>query len=401
MTDVNRSSSRPERSEDASHPARRESLNGMKRVLLIAMLAACGGGTRHVDTGPQTAQTKAKRDPINPAAYREFEAAMRAERIGQPDANETARQRLNAALKIDPKIWEAWFDLGVIAWKEGDDDAAVDAYTKALAINQNHTASLMGRAEANRRAGHKKEARADYEAAIKAMDEDDPNRRDTAAREASLLRDNGDFDDAEILRDTVRTSGINAKIYTELGQIYLAQKRLELAQLVLNKAVQLDAKDPAVYNALAMLALRQGKAQESFQLFDQAASMDANYIDARFNKASVLLDAGDYARAKTELAAIVEKRPDDYAAAVALGVAHRGLKEYPDAKKEWERVLKEAPKKSDTHADALWNLAILKIDFLQDEAGGKQDLERYLQEAPTGHSRRQDAENKCKEVKCH
>ena len=402
MTDVKRSNSRPERSEHANHRTRRESPRGMKRLAMMLALAACGGGTRHVETGPQTAQTKAHRDPVSPAAYKEFEAAQRAERLGGPEADDTARGRLHAALKIDPKIWEAWFDLGVIAWKQGDDDEAIDDYTKALAINQSHTASLMGRAEANRRAGHKKEARADYEAAIKAMDDDDPNRRDTAAREASLLRDNGDFDDAvEILRDTVRTAGINAKIYTELGQIYMAQKRLELAQLVLNKAVQLDAKDPAVYNALAMLALKQGKAQESFQLFDQAASMDPNYIDARFNEASVLLDAGDYARAKTALAAIVEKRPDDYAAAVALGVAHRGLKEYPDAKRLWERVLKEAPRKSDTHADALWNLAILKIDFLQDEAGGKQDLERYLQEAPSGHSRRQDAENKCKEVKCH
>jgi tetratricopeptide (TPR) repeat protein len=375
----------------------------MKGLVIIATLAACGGPTRHVES-TTTAQTqgKAKRDPVNPAAYKDFEAAMRAERLGGPEANETARDRLRAALKTDSKIWEAWFDLGTIAWKEGDDDEAVDDFTKVLAINANHTASLMARAEANRRGGHKKEARADYEAAIKAMDDDDPNRRDTAAREASLLRDNGDFDDAvEILRDTVRTAGINAKIYTELGQIYLAQKRLELAQLVLTKAVQLDAKDPAVYNALAMLALRQGKAQESFQLFDQAASMDANYIDARFNKASVLLDAGDYARAKVELAAIVEKRPDDYAAAVALGVAHRGLKEFPDAKKQWERVLKEAPKKSDAHIDALWDLAILKIDFMEDQAGGKADLERYLQEAPSGHSRRQDAENKCKEVKCH
>jgi tetratricopeptide (TPR) repeat protein len=376
----------------------------MKHALLcVALLAACGGGTRHVDMGPVAGpQTKAKRDPINPVAYKDFEAAMRAERLGGPEADETARDRLRAALKTDPKIWEAWFDLGTIAWKQGDDDEAVDDFSKVLAINANHTASLMARAEANRRGGHKKEARADYEAAIKAMDEDDPNRRDTAARLASLLRDNGDFDDAvEVLRDTVRTSGINAKIYTELGQIYVAQKRLELAQLVLAKALQLDAKDPSVYNALAILALRQGKAQESFQLFDQAATMDANYIDARFNKASVLLDAGDYARAKTELAAIVEKRPDDFAAAVALGVAHRGLKEYPDAKKVWERVLKEAPKKSDAHMDALWDIAILKLDYMEDANGGKADLERYMQEAPSSHSRHQDAENKCKEVKCH
>ena len=374
----------------------------MKRLVLIALVAACGGPSSRGPEGPQTAQSKAKRSPINPAAYKEFEAAMRAVRLGGPEASETARDRLRAALKLDAKIWEAWFDLGTIAWKEGDDDEAIDDFTKELAGNPGHTASLMARAEANRRAGHKKDARADYEAAIKNMDEDDPNRRDTAAREASLLRDTGDFDDAvEILRDTVRTSGINAKIYTELGQIYLAQKRLELAQLVLTKAVQLDAKDPAVYNALAILALRQGKAQESFQLFDQAASMDASYIDARFNKASVLLDAGDYARAKVELAAIVEKRPDDYAAAVALGVAHRGLKELADAKKQWERVIKEAPKKSDAHMDALWNLAILEIDFMEDVPDGKADLERYLQEAPSDHSRRQDAENKCKEVKCH
>ena len=114
----------------------------------------------------------------------------------------------------------------------------------------------------------------------------------------------------------------------------------------------------------------------------------------------MLLDAGDYARAKTELAAIVEKKPDDHAAWVSLGVAHRGLKEYPEARKAFERVIKDAPKRSSARADAMWNLAILKIDFVEDAAGGKADLERYLQEAPTSHAKRQDAETKCKDVKC-
>jgi len=367
----------------------------------LALLIACGGGTKHQDTVSTNKHGKEKRDPVNPAAYKEFEAAMRAIRLGGPEASETARARLRAALKIDKSMWEAWFDLGAIAWKEGDDDEAVEDYTHALDINKGHTASLMARAEAYRRESKKKEARADYEQAAKNMEEDDPNKRDVAARLASLLRDAGEYDDAvEVLRDTVRTSGINAKIYTELGQIYLAQKRLELAQLVLAKAVQMDAKDPAIYNALAILAARQGKAQESFQLFDQAAALDPNFIDARFNKAAVLLDAGDYARAKTELAAIVEKRPDDYAAVVSLGVAQRGLKAFEEAKKDWDRVVKEAPKKSGPRADAMWNLATLKLDFTEDAAGGKADLERYLQEAPSSHARRQDAENKCKEVKC-
>jgi Tfp pilus assembly protein PilF len=376
-----------------------------KAAVLCVALAACGGasGKRQVaGTGPALKQ---HRDPVKPAAQKEFEAAMRAIRLGGPEADETARARLRSALKIDSTIWEAWYDLGALAWREGEDDEAIDDYGKALAIDRNHTTILLARAEANRRAGHKKEARSDYEAALKMMEDDDPGRRDAAARLASLLRDNGDFDEAvEILRDTVRTSGTNAKIYTELGQIYIAQKRLELAQLVLAKALELDAKDPSVYNALALLAQKQGKAQEAFYLFDQAASLDATYIDARFNKASVLLDAGDYARAKVELAAIVERRPDDYQAQVALAVAHRGLKELVEAKKVLQRVIKEAPKHSTVRADAMWNLAELELDYSGEDAAaqaaGKTDLERYMQEAPSDHSKRQDAENKCKEVKC-
>jgi tetratricopeptide (TPR) repeat protein len=370
-------------------------------VVLLAFATACGGtGKRTVRGGGRT--IAGRREPIKPAAMKEFDSAMRALRLGGPEASETARARLKKALDIDSSIWEAWHDLGIIAWRDGEDEQAIDAFNKALAANSEHTPTLTARAEAYRRSGRKKEAKADYKAALAQMAEDDPNRPDAAARMASLLRDAGDFDEAvEILRDTVRVSGTNAKIYTELGQIYIAQKRLELAQLVLAKALELDAKDPAVYNALALLAQRQGKAQEAFERFDQAASLDANYIDARFNKATVLLDAGDYARAKTELAAIVEKRPDDFSAQVSLGVAHRGLKELPEAKKVWERVIKDAPKRSTPRADAMWNLALLKIDFMEDPAGGKTELERYLQEAPTSHAKRQDVENKCKEVKCH
>jgi len=371
------------------------------RLVIAAVLVglvACGGKGAKDRIGPK-GRVVNRLDPVNPKAAKEFESAMRALRLGGPEAHDTAKARLKAALEIDNKLWEAWHDLGAIAYKDGEDDIAIDSFTKALAINKGHTSTLLARAEAHRRAGHKKDARTDYEAALRGTEEDDPNRRDAAARLASLLRDAGDFDDAvAVLRDTVRLSGVNAKIYTELGLIYMQQKRLELAELVLAKAIEADAKDPAIYNALALLALKQGKAQEAFERFDRAASLDANYIDARFNKASVLLDAGDFARAKTELVAIVEKRSEDYAAQVALGVAHRGLKELKEAKKMWDVVIKEAPKRSTARADAMFNIALLKIDFLEDIPGGKADLDRYLQEAPSGHAKRSAADEKRKEL---
>ena len=369
-------------------------------ALAVVVVAGCGGGgTRKVATGGGGPKPPPKLEPIKPAAMREFEKAMRAMRLGGPDAGETAKPHLLEAVRIDPSLWEAMHDLGVIASDDGDDDKAIEYFTRALSTNPSHTPTRLARAEAHRRAGHAGPARADYEATIKDLPEDDPLRRDAAARLAALLRDGGSYDDAVgVLRDTLRVSGPSARIYTELGLIYLAQKRNDMVQLVLTKAKELDEKDPAVYNALALLSLKMGKAQEAFVRFDYATNLDPTYIDARFNKASVLLDAGDYPRARAELETIVEKKPDDLAAQVALGVAMRGMKEHKDAQKVWEKVVKRGSRRDPARADAIFNLAILKSDFLEDVPGAKLMLEQYLQDAPGNHPKRQAAEEKRKEL---
>lgn len=366
---------------------------------LLASIAGCGGGSSKRTTTGGGATAAVKRDPVKPAAAKEMEAGLRALRLGGAEAPATAKARFQEAVRIDPALWEAWHNLGVIAYGDGADDEAIANFGKALSGNPTNVQSQLGRAEAHRSAGHQRDARTDYEAVLKGLADDDPLRGDTSARLASLLRDQGQYDDAiEVLRNTLRVAGPNARVYSELGQIYIGQKRLELAQLVLAKALELDNKDPGVYNALAILALRQGKAQEAFERFDRAVSLDANYTDARINKAAVLLDAGDYARAKVELTAALEKRPDDLAAQVSLGVALRGLKDYPQAKKVWERVVKESGRRDTEHADALFNLALLKSDFLEDIPGAKADLDQYMQDAPTSHGKRQAAEEKRKEL---
>ena len=369
-------------------------------ILLTATAVGCGGPSRATRRTASKDKTSEVRTPVKAGAIKEFEAGLRAQRLGGADGNAKAKAKFEAALAIDGTLWEAWHNIGYLAVDGGDDNAAVAAFGKALAINSDNTSSRLARAEAQRRLGKVADARADYQAVLATADDDDTLRRDAAARMASLLRDAGKFEEAiEGLRDVIRTSGASARIYTELGMIYVEQKRFELAALVLAKAVELDAKEPAAYNALALLALRQGKAQEAFDRFDYAASLDPKYTDARFNKATVLLDAGDFARAKVELDKILEKRPDDFGAMVALGVAERGLKDFPAAKSTWENVVKRASARSDSRADAMFNLALLKIDFLQDTVGGKVDLERYFNEAPSGHSKRAAAEEKRKELK--
>ncbi|MEZ4367240.1 MAG: tetratricopeptide repeat protein [Kofleriaceae bacterium] len=371
-------------------------------VAVVAALAlaagACGGSVkdRIASTGPRPAP---KLEPVKPAALREFEAGLRALRLGGPDAPSTARARFEAAIEIDGSLWEAWHALGVIALEAGDDEAAVTAFGKALATNPSHTPSRLARAEAYRAAGDDKQARADYEATLRELAEDDPLRPDAAARLASQLRDEGAYDDAiDVLRETLRVTGATSRVYTELGLVYLAQARLDLAALVLSKAAELDGKDPAVANAQALLAIARGDAQQAFDRFDAATSLDPTYLDARFNKAAVLLDAGDHARAKAELTIVIEKRPTDLDAQVALGVALRGLGDLTGARALWDKVIAGAARRSTARADALFNVAILQIDFLEDIDGGKASLERYLQDAPRKHAKRAAAEEKRKEL---
>ena len=83
---------------------------------------------------------------------------------------------------------------------------------------------------------------------------------------------------------------------------------------------------------------------------------------------------------------------------VALGVAQRGLKDFAAAKTTWDRVIREAPRRSAPRADAMFDVAILQLDYMNDPVEGKAALERYLQEASVSHAKRQAAEEKRKEL---
>ena len=371
-------------------------------MFIAALLAACGGPTR---TGKKVVATP-KLEAVKRSALREFDGGLRALRLGGPEADEQALGRFKAAVQNDPTLWEASHDLGVVLGRLGDDPGAVAAFDAALRVNPAHTPSVLARAEAMRRLRRTGEAKKGYEEAL-ARDPDDAV---TRVRLASLLREAGDTAGAlDALRAALRIRPSDARIYVELGLLYLAADRDELAELVLGKATQLDPKDPLALNALAMVSLKRGNDQQAFERFDAASALDPEYSDARFNKAGVLLDAGDYTRAKTELELVVSQREKALQAAgdtgggdvgdlldakVALGVAYRGLGEYDRAAVEWKRVLESAPRQP----DALYNLAVLSMDFKRDEAQAKDLLARYLQVAPESHARRKDAEVRMRDL---
>ena len=414
----------------------------MSKVWLLAaglLVAACSGGPRKPPAAARRALPKVER-----TAKRAFDRGVRELRMSrgerdQARAHARARKSFLEATQLDPALWEAWHDLGLIAIADGDLEGAAAALGKAIAIQPASVPTALTLADVYSRLGRYDAARHELERALAAIEAakpksappaedeapkpDEPKNPDAPLpleggaddheadlqkkiargytegavrlRLAALLRQQGKSDAALAeVRKVLRLEPASGPAYVELGLIYYAAQKLDLAALVMRKAAAIVPRDPVVWNTLGLVALAQGHDQEAFSHFDQAAALDPNFATARFNKGSVYLDAGDYNRAAPELEAAANADPRDATIWVALGVALRGKKKLDDARNAYEKALEADPRS----ADALWNLGVLYMDFMDAPAKARAPLERFLKVAPGNHAKRAEAKSRLSEI---
>ena len=340
-----------------------------------------------------------KLPPAKPEAVEALRDAARLVRLG-PGNHDRAIERLKDAVELDPGLWEAWYDAGYLELGRHHTDEAIAALEKAQSILPSHgpTAQALGQAylEAGR-AG-------DAIKVLRAFLERQPNTRESNAARVQLahaLRRAGRADEAlESLRTVLRAEPRSAAALNALGMVYEARGQHDLADLVLHRALDVDKESKAaadVYNNLGLVALARRRDQEAFADFDQASRLDPALTVARRNKAMVYLDCGDYARAAEELRAVTKADPADVEAWNALGVAERGQGKYDAAQKAYEKALAADPTGPGA-ADALFNLAVLQMDFKKDAARARTRIDEYLKLAGPKHPRRADAEARAREL---
>ena len=183
--------------------------------------------------------------------------------------------------------------------------------------------------------------------------------------------------------------------FNALGLIYYRLEKHALAESALRRAAELDPSDADAWNNLGLVAHARGRDREAFDAWSKASSLAGASAAPALNKAAVLLDCGDYRRARAELEKAARARPDDPEVLVALGVAHRGLKEHDRARAAYERAL-------ELHADyppALFNLGVLYMDFLPDKKKARAHLILYRKVAPSRDPRQKEAEARLKELR--
>jgi Flp pilus assembly protein TadD len=222
------------------------------------------------------------------------------------------------------------------------------------------------------------------------------------ARYSQMLREAGQLEESleqvrVLLGQGAQGDGSVGKTviaYNALGLTYYKMGKLDLAETALRKAAELDAKSAFVWNNLGLVAFERGHDQEAFLHFQKASELDPKYVQARLNKAVVFLDCGDYKRARAELERAVEIDPNDADAQVALGVAARGEGKLDLARRAYERALDIEPE----YAPALWNLAILYMDYDKDKVKAKDYLAQFKAAADGADPKRPEADARLKEL---
>jgi tetratricopeptide (TPR) repeat protein len=361
----------------------------MRRIALLLLLSACGPSLK------DNAEPKLK--AAKPEAVDSLRDAARLVRLGAANYDR-ALERLREAVQTDPSLWEAWYDIGWLELKLHHPQAAAEALEKAQAI-VTRPATTEALAHAYVELGRYSDAAAVYRKLLDKKPEPAPEvAAQVRVRMGEALRRAGKLDEAsEALQKALRVTPRSTPALNALALVYEARGQHDLADLVLHKALEVDDKTKAAaetWNNLGLIALSLRQDQVAFAHFDQASRLDPGLTVARRNKAVVYLDCGDYQKAADELKAITRADPDDVEAWVALGVAERGLGQLERASNAFEKALELDP----ASPDALYDLAVLFMDFKKDKSKAENKLNEFLKVAPDKHPRRADAESRLKEL---
>lgn len=177
---------------------------------------------------------------------------------------EAGRMLLDEALRRDPALWVAHFNLGLVYLKADRPDLAVQALSDALRLAP---------------PGEQDPIRASLEQA------DDPRRW---LRLADLLLANGQPEEALWALDGAEARGAGPlEVAVGRSAALLALERLDEAEALLQTALLSAPQDARVYNNLGMIAQRRGDVEAARRFFERAIELAPEWETPRHNLAGL------------------------------------------------------------------------------------------------------------------
>jgi Flp pilus assembly protein TadD len=319
------------------------------------------------------------------AALGKMVQAVEQARAGTP--SDEALELLRRAVDEDPDLWEARYDLGVLLARRGDLKNARQQLERAHALAPNAEDVVIALGEVLRRAE-------DREAAARVLT-GFVSRFENAVRARRLLvvvlREARQLDLAltQARALLVQSPGDPASL-AELALTHLELGQVEVAELLIQRALEGGRHAAVVERAAGLIALARGEDALAFSHFARASELDPSDTAAGLDTATVLLQAGVYDRAEKHFRAVLAVEPDDDAAKLGLAAALRGqgTREHPAPFQAAEALLLEILKASPQDWAAAHNLAVLYAESMDRPGEASARYSQFLSLAPPEHPAR-------------
>jgi len=354
--------------------------------VLALLVAACAGVVQQPSAQPAVAQGKPL--PSGPVAAAKMAQGVQAARAGQRQQGMTL---LREAIALDPSLWEAAYDLGLLLANDGDLGGAEQELSSAGKRAPASEDVAMALAEVRRRRGESRRAARGLADFVR----DHPGALDARTLAVTALREDGQVDEAIAdAREVLLRKPGDATALAELALSYLAKGENQTASLLAKQALDANPNGAVAHRATGLIDLSNGDDAEAFSEFRKAAQADPHDTTSRINMGVVLLRAGGYAKAEQQYREILKVLPDDSDAHLGLAAALRGQADarHPQKLHEARLLLEGALVKSPHDASALFNLGVLLEDFLKEPGSAAPLFKRFLAEVPEGHPLRAEAE---------
>jgi predicted CXXCH cytochrome family protein len=167
---------------------------------------------------------------------------------------------------------------------------------------------------------------------------------------AELLANGDTARSVTVIRDVLKRSKPDAILLTNLGNAYLHEDKITLAEEALRQALQLEPELPEANNLLGMSLVRHSD-KNAERYFREAIRFQPEFPAAHNNLANLLATAGDYAQAGYHYEKAIAADPSYAEAHHAYGLLLEVTRSYDRALTEFQKAVKLDPGFALAHSD--------------------------------------------------
>ncbi|MFB3854117.1 MAG: tetratricopeptide repeat protein [Vicinamibacterales bacterium] len=259
---------------------------------------------------------------------------------------EEAIAHFEAALRLEPGLREAHFNLGLALHRMGRLEDAIRSYQEAARIAPGIGETYWNLCTALRMAGRLHEARTVCQRAVELS----PDSAHAQFAMGATLHQAGRLEEAlESLLRAAQLAPGEAEVFHELGGVLQGLGRLDEAAAALRESLRLQPESPASLANLGYILFRQGRVDEALGLFREAARLHPNDADLRYQLGNALQSAGRLEEAAAAYRESLRLRPGSPSALANLGFVLSGQGRVDEAMRLYREALRLEPRYADAH----------------------------------------------------